>query len=207
LPRRARILLGAAGGGRELAALMTRGHEVVAFEPNEALLAGAQTVSAKFEGAQVFRASLEDLIESVEGGTGPLAGVAGPFDLVLLGWVSLSHITDPRTHVALFRAIRRLSPDAPVVASFLVQVAPPQTDSSRAALARRTVLRVLGGGVAAPALAYLPRAGVVYRFSPDELGRVASDAGYALRHLDVTRDGYAVFEPVRVGSSDTGRPP
>jgi SAM-dependent methyltransferase len=172
LRRGARILLAAAGGGRELAALLALGHEVVAFEPNEALLAGANAVAAKAAAAPVLRASLEHLIESVLAGTGPLAGVAGPFELVLLGWVSLSHITEPRTQIALLRAIRRLSPKAPVVASFLVRAA-----GSRSAIA------------------YMPRAGVVYRFSPDEIGRLASESGYAVGHLDTTRDGYAIFEP------------
>ena len=197
LPPQARILLAAAGGGRELAPLLARGHEVVAFEPNEALLSGANAVSARGAGAPVFRASLEDLIEAVLRGTGPLAGVIGPFDLVLLGWGSLSHITEPGTHVALLRAIRALSPKAPVVASFLLRPA-AHSESRAQSLVRRVVHRTLGGRVPPAELAYIPRAGVAYRFSPDEIRRLASAGGYAVRLLDTTRDGYAIFEPLGV---------
>lgn len=199
LPGRARILLGAAGGGRELAVLLSMGHDVIAFEPNESLLAGANAVSAKGGGPAVIRASLEDLIDAAKG-SGPLANIRGPFDLVVLGWVSLSHVTESRTHAALLQAIHRLCPGAPVLASFLVRSAEAGNESrapvpGAVLLARR--LRTFP-----PALAYLPRAGVVYRFSRDEIHRLASEAGYTVSMLDTTRDGYALFEPVvsRVGA-------
>jgi hypothetical protein len=59
----------------------------------------------------------------------------------------------------------------------------------------RRWIHALGGSVFDPALSYLPRAGVVYRFSRDEISGLASAAGYEVRHLDTTRDGYAVFLP------------
>jgi hypothetical protein len=141
-----------------------------------------------------LRASLEDLIDLAVQRTGPLASVEGPFDVVVLGWVSLSHLTDPDLHVLLFRAIRRLFPEAPVVASFLVQAAATPSAQRRPAPARY-VMRALRGRAFAPALAYLPRAGVVYRFSRDEIVRLASAAGYDVLRLDTSRDGYAVFQP------------
>jgi hypothetical protein len=194
LPQRARILLGAAGGGRELAALLSMGHDVVAFEPNDALLAGANAVSAQGRGSAVIRASLEHLIDAVEG-AGPLAGINGPFDLVLLGWVSLSHITEPATQISLFRALRRLYPGAPVVTSFLVRSAELGSSRPRGFLWRNT-LRALASKKVSPSLAYMPRAGVIHRFSRDEIGRLASETGYTVRLMDTTRDGYAVFQPV-----------
>jgi hypothetical protein len=190
LPPRARVLLGAAGGGRELAALLALGHEVVAFEPNEALLDGARAIAAP-AGAGVLQASLEDLVSAAVDGTGPLGTVKGPFDMVLLGWVSLSHLTHPDEHRALLRAIRKLFPGAPVVASFLVRAG----SSDGSAPAKSSTARALFRRGYSPALAYLPRAGVVYRFSREELAALASETGYALRHLDTTRDGYAIFEP------------
>jgi hypothetical protein len=193
LPERARILLGAAGGGRELAVLLGKGYDVVAFEPNETLLAGAREVSAKAAGSAVIRASLEHLIEA-ERGAGPLAGVKGPFDVVVLGWVSFSHVTDPATHLALLRAIRRLSPRAPVLLSFLVRSAGFGTEPR--GRVRALTLGAIRGGAGHPALAYLPRAGVVYRFSRDEIHQLASKAGYSVRVLDTTRDGYALLQPL-----------
>ncbi|HVW28581.1 MAG TPA: hypothetical protein VHC69_24620 [Polyangiaceae bacterium] len=203
LPPGAAILLAAAGGGRELATLLERGYEVVAFEPNEALLEGARAVSAEAGGKQVVRASLEDLVESAMLGTGPLVGVQGPFEMVLLGWASFSHLTDVATQVGVLQAIRKLFPEAVVVASFLVRGDVATDQPRRSVRAVRRVLRALGGGRVNPALAYLPRAGVVYRFSPNEIGQIARESGFAVRLLDTTRDGYAILEPlpVEVGST------
>src|SRR5205814_761046 len=148
----------------ELSALLELGHEVVAFEPNEVLLAGARSVAATSSDARVLHASLEHFIDLSDSGTGPLASVTGPFDLVLLGCGSLSHVTDPALQVALLRAINRLFPRAPVVASFLVR-SETHANSSGAGLAFRAVLRAARGVAPAPALTYLPRGGVAYRFS------------------------------------------
>ncbi len=197
LPPGARVLVAAAGGGRELATLLERGYEVVAFEPNEALLAGARAVSAKAGAGEVLSAALEHLVEAAVQGTGPLAGVSGPFELVLLGWASFSHLTDAATHVAVLRAIRTLFPDAIVVASFLVRNDAPRGEPRRSARAIESMLRAVHGGAVNPALAYMPRAGVVYRFSPDEIGPIADASGYVVRHLDTARDGYTILEPSR----------
>jgi hypothetical protein len=219
LPPGARVLLGAAGGGRELSVLLDRGYDVVAFEPNETLLSGARAVSAKAGSGQVLCASLEHLVESALQGTGPLASVAGPFDMVLLGWVSLSHLAQPAAHVAVLRAVRTRFPRALVVTSFLVQGEGPTDDRRPVARAARIVLRAVGGRRSSPKLGYLPRAGVIYRFTREEICRIASESEYTVRHMDTSRDGYAILEPSSAVSSrgsdrtvtgppsEIGRPP
>src|SRR5450432_8359 len=46
IPKTGRVLLAAAGGGRELKALLEAGYSVTAFEPNPRLFEGAQQVAA-----------------------------------------------------------------------------------------------------------------------------------------------------------------
>jgi len=115
VPKSGRVLVGAAGGGRETAALHRLGYAVDAFEPSPRLLAHARTVVPQ---ARIVRGSYADLADATRG-TGPLAKlVAGQrYDLVLLGWGSYSHIFSADERLSTLRAIRRLT-DGPVIVSF-----------------------------------------------------------------------------------------
>ncbi len=119
-PRCGRVLLGGAGGGRELAGLCALNYAVVAFEPSPTLAAGAQRIAVEIPGAQAYQASYDDLVRAVRYGEGSLAGapLAGGFDAVVLGWGSFSHLTDPDERTALLHAVRDLAPTAPVLLSW-----------------------------------------------------------------------------------------
>ena len=106
LPRAGRVLLAAAGGGRELKALLARGFGVTAFEPNPVLFEGASSVAAAAKDARVLRATYADLVAAATH-EGPLASLAQEsFDFVLFGWGSFTHLTERDAQLA--RRARRI---------------------------------------------------------------------------------------------------
>ncbi len=106
-----RWLVAAAGGGREVAPLVARGLDVWCFEPSARLFAGLATVAKP---GRALRGSFADLDDP----RSPLAAPA-PFEAILIGSAALSHLTTRPEQHALFAALRRLGPRAPVLSSQL----------------------------------------------------------------------------------------
>ncbi len=177
-PRAGRVLLGAAGGGREMLALCKMGFDVVAFEPSE-LCEGARQVAASFPNSVAVQASYEDLIETAERRTGPLAAhVLGvSFDAVVLGWTSFSNFA-ASDRADLFRATRAIAPKAPLFASFF----PGSAEDGRLD-GVRPFLRRIYAWLGAPATrgsgdAFFARAGFIHFVSKSEVEALARAAGY-----------------------------
>ncbi len=169
----ARILIGAAGGGREAFALAEMGYEVVAFEASAPL---AETlVGAIGEGVRVtaFRARYEDLPRLKPA----RAGLPGddltrlpPFDAAILGWTSLSHVLSAERRVATLKLLAPIVRGPVLVSAFPI----PATSSSR--------------DPAAPAFA--PHVGVYQPMTTETLASTAAAAGFRILHVDAgTRDG------------------
>ncbi len=108
----ARVLVGGAGSGREVLALLDRGYEVDAFEPAERAFAALQRTTAGR--ARAWRTTYQELARH----RGP---VAHPYDAVLLGWGSLACLVDEDERIAALRELDRLCPDGPILASFSVK--------------------------------------------------------------------------------------
>ena len=139
-PAPARILVTAAGAGREVAALLARGYVVDAFEPVPRL-ACACAALPRF--GTVVVAAHDDFVRAACGdGRGPAAPLgARAYDAVVVGWGSLGHLLTPSDREALLRACRAVSPRGPILASFYTARAePPPGPGSRAA-------RAAGGGL------------------------------------------------------------
>jgi len=186
IPRSGRVLLAAAGGGRELKALLDRGFEVTAFEPNPVLFDGARRVAAGRGGARVEQASYADLIAAARG-VGPLAWLAKEsFDYVLFGWGSFTHLTQLDLQLGALRAVRTLAPQAPLSLSFFMR--PAQQPDSRSARMRgllRSALRRAGNPrPIEPGLGYDYGGGFVYSFTHEEVSSLASLAGYQIEFFD-----------------------
>jgi SAM-dependent methyltransferase len=183
------LLLGGAGGGRELAALVARGFEVVAFEPSELV---EQAASLPLSRATVVRASYADLVRAVEEGSGPLAPHLRAFDGVVLGWTSLMHVTGARSRERLLRAIRACAPEARVLASFW-------TPASDAASVRARVRRALSrlGARAEPGLRFAAHAGFYQPLDRDALEALARATGYRVALYEERGAGHAVLAPAR----------
>jgi hypothetical protein len=188
-PSRGRILIGGAGGGREVMALIARGYQVVAFDPAPELVrAGSPTVEAA--GGTLLHASYADIVRAANGEPTPLGDVfATPFDGVLLGWGSLSLVITDDERLAILRALRDLVPNAPVALSF-DEPAESEIPGSRVARARAAVRRLyarLGApGYTGERMRYAAWAGILRESSIAEVAAVARTAGY-----DVAKQGSA----------------
>jgi SAM-dependent methyltransferase len=200
IPREGRVLLAAAGGGRELLALAERGYDVTAFEPNPVLRQGAAGVAERFADRARVRDGVYADLDGAVHGRGPLAELRdrAPFDLVVLGWGSITHVLDEPARDALLRAVRALAPRAPVITSFFLR--PDGGHGGRTAearsLLRRAFARVGARNASIPAgLAYESGGGFVYAFTEGEVQTMAHRAGYAVRVLDASPFPHALLVP------------
>jgi len=181
-PRSGRMLLGAAGAGRELVELIERGFDVVAFDPCEPFVDAMRRLVPAGSSAQVACASYEDLIDAAMGRGGPLAPMlAGrPFDAVILGWGSLSHVMPSSARFELLRVLRALAPEAPVLASFLkADARRPGEGKGRVRDGLRRAFAALGApGVSEDGDHFLTSTGFFSYLDREELQRIASETGY-----------------------------
>lgn len=123
-PPPAHVLVGAAGAGREVASLLSCGYAVTALEPSRALAglcrarsAAAGVVIGRYEdlvgGAACLRDRLgEDARPLVDAWTGER-----PFDAVLMGLGSVSHLLDGGPRAAVMSALAAMCPRGPILAS------------------------------------------------------------------------------------------
>jgi hypothetical protein len=198
-PRSGRVLVGAAGAGREVAALADRGYEIVAFDPCGPFVEAARGVGPPGR-VTVVQAAYADL-HLAASGTGPLAGPCGgpPFDAVVLGWGSLSHVMPAAERAALLRALRSLAPRAPVLASFALEpeIARPVQGKGRV----RDGLRRLFGALGAPGASelgdhFFPTTGFFSYLEHEELLKLAWDAGYEVALFEETPYAHALLVPL-----------
>ncbi|MDW8248241.1 MAG: hypothetical protein RMJ98_02915 [Myxococcales bacterium] len=184
-PSSGRILVGAAGAGREALALVQRGYQVVAFEPCIPLADAGRRLANDTLGLTFHSGSYADLIAAVERREGPLTPlVHGTFDGVVLGWGSLSHLLDAQQRAVLLRTLPRLCPRGPVLASFLV-------DWPRGGWEQRLRATFLPGE--APSF-FSPEAGFFHLFTREEVEALARGAGYQLRHYQEDPYPHALLE-------------
>jgi hypothetical protein len=199
-PHEGRLLLGAVGGGRELPGLLDLGFHVTAFEPNDVLVAGAQHLASTLHGAQVHQGSYADLIRAIHDGDGPLAeALSGPpFDGIILGWGSLTHVIDEQERRELLTALRILAPTAPVLISFFLRSDKPnQGNSERLRHWLRPWLDRAGAPYRPePGVLVDPRFGFVYAFTEKEIYDLAFSCGYRVELLKPCDFSHALFVPI-----------
>ena len=198
VPRSGRVLLGAAGGGRELQWLLERGYEVCAFEPVATFFESARSI-ARGTNTLVIQASYQDLVARAAGKAGPLDSFGGHVDLCILGWGSISHLTEPSDVLETFRALRALAPEAPVITSFLLRSKGVPDVKGGARTLRRKLRRVLEavGRPSVPAgLRFTTSAGFCYEFSHSELSELWLQAGYEVASLGEVPYPHALLLPI-----------
>ena len=195
-PQAGRILLGGAGGGRELLELCRRGYDVVAFEPSD-LCEGARQVVSSFPNSAVIRASYRDLVTAVQEHAGPLAAhvLNASFDAVIFGWGSFYFVfADERREV--LRAARTAAPEGPLLLSY-----GEQQDAENGRLDRlRPIIRLICKMLGAPS-ARVP--GDLFRFGfghigfQDDLKDLAEASGYRVlyRRASGAPSPYAMLMP------------
>jgi len=190
VPRAGRVLLAAAGGGRELRALIERGYQVYGFEPVEALVRSAQEI-ARGSDATVVRASYEDLLARAQGRSGALDDMHGPIDLCHLGWGSFSHLTELDEALGVLTALRGLAPRAPVILSFRMREPTAAQRFGKEQKFRhglRRLLTMVGGHQVGPGLEFYAATGFTHAFSQDEINALFDQAGYELEYFSELGD-------------------
>ncbi len=188
-PAPARILIGAAGAGREALALAARGYQVAAFEPAPVMCARAATAAGgRFP---VVCADYTDLADAVAGRPGGdhLAAIVGrEWDAVLFGWTSFSHVLDPAERVRVLAAAATLAPHGPILVSFVVRLGSPGAPSSRIWRMARRLGRAAGRArgldpdAGDAGIQFGRSIGFVRPFGPDELDAMAAAIGRTAIH-------------------------
>jgi hypothetical protein len=193
------VLLGGAGGGRELAALCERGYAVTAFEPAPALVQGAREVARRFPAATMVQASYKDLARHVAGVRTPFGELLDQgFDAVILGYGSLSNVVEADDRLALLRAVRSIAPSAPVLASYNLQFGAVR-DGIPGRLIQFVRLVLAKAGVPmpdlVPGLGFSSYYGFRYVFEEGEIERLAAAAGYRVHRIKAQEQPHAVLTP------------
>lgn len=108
-PRDARIAVTAAGGGREVLALLELGYDAVGFECNERLQEfGNDLTIASGHGIRIHPSGRDEWPKSAVG-----------FDAAIIGWGSYMHIAGTQHRIAMLREARAALPKgAPLMLSF-----------------------------------------------------------------------------------------
>lgn len=173
-----RLLLAGCGGGRELRALVEDGFAVNAFDVAPQLAAAAAAFAAQHDVAAIVRCgSFADLVAAVGGRANVLSPLvdAAPYDGIVLGWGSFPHVTDAAERAALFGALARLGPAAPVIFTYLATdpTCPDPMDGVR----------------------FAAHMGYYAMLAPEEIDSLAEAAGYRVAmRLDAPYP-HAVFIP------------
>lgn len=113
----ARILVGGAGAGRELLHLARLGYELGGFDPAQAMI---QRAKQRLGGqATLLTGNYQRWARGVLGGQDePLRALAGPWDAILLGWGSLTHVLHQHERQTLLEAAHQACPRGPILMSF-----------------------------------------------------------------------------------------
>ncbi len=114
-PARARILVGACGAGRELLGLSSQGYFVAGFEPLDVSAECAKSAIPKENLLAFSNSTYEDLV------CGKLKEIESfaPYDAVILGGGSISHLLENNMCKMLLEKVRKLCPDGPILLSWL----------------------------------------------------------------------------------------
>lgn len=175
----ARILVGGCGAGRELLWLIARGYQVHAFDPAPKLVDIAhERLRATPNGrrATVERLDYVGWLHSLEENFDEKRDA--PFDAVLLGWGSFSHVLSASSRLAVFRACRRVCPRGPILVSWLRAATDAPPPSSLTRLARTGAFVGALRGVQRPNNDdVMMRVGATHHFPAGEVEALARAAG------------------------------
>lgn len=189
----ARLLIGGAGSGREARELAAQGYFVALLEPAPKLLREAQESVPK---ERLLAAVNADYAALAQGKSGLEAGA--PYDAVILGWGSLSHLS-PAKAFDLLCALRRAAPSG---ALLLSTIHFPRVGPKRLAL--RRFFGRLGFRQAPLGELFLAHLGALHLYEADELRALAEQSGYLVlesEHDPLSATWTAVWRPNPLSSA------
>lgn len=176
-PPPARLLVGGAGHGRELAWLARRGYQLVGFDP-------------ACPGDSVHELGYEDFIAPTSRARAAALDTiraSAPYDAVIFGWGSYTHLASHELRIEVLRAMHELS-DGPLLVSYWRITNGPARAHGRAARLGGLIARAFGVAQAERhGDRVVAHAGYGHSFTDEELISLAREAGY---RACVHRDGY-----------------
>lgn len=189
-PPPAQILVGAAGGGREMLALSSLGYCVSGFEPILVSANHARSVVPKDNLLAFNIAKYEDLVrrdlKEIE--------VYAPYDAIILGWGSITHILDTKMQKLILQKVRNLCPCGPILLSWLKA---PYT-SLKVKLLRK-LFSMLRFKTYTDGDSFTFKMGFCHRFTHDEIVDLVKSVGDSIAfYEDEKTYPHAVLLPVEV---------
>jgi hypothetical protein len=179
-----RLLLAAAGFGRELLPLCAAGYTVDAFEPAESHATILRTRAG--DAAETVCGSFSDLVAAVcDGELNPLSELSQRrYDAVILGWGSFTHVLEDADRRALLRTCDRLAGHGPILASFWVgrQAAIRSRALTLGSALGRRLASLRGISATVPrGQVFRTHAGFAHEFTAEEIEALAADCGRRVR--------------------------
>jgi hypothetical protein len=185
-----RLVVTAAGSGREVLALCRMGYTVDAFECNPNLAAQANALLAEH--------GCEPLVSVCQRDFCPV--LTGRYDGAIVGWGSFMLIPGLQRRIQFLSELRKaLAPERPVLVSFYV------LENGRR---RLTVARAIGNAIRRLRGAELLESGddlapnYVHRFTRGEIAETLMAAGFRITHFDSAEYGHAVGLAIPAAAGD-----
>ena len=166
------ILVTAAGGGREALALANLGYTIYALEPSPVLASICRRAVPPERLPEVVEMSHREFTHSRP------QSLAGPFEAVIVGWGSLSHLATLDEAAALIRALRGVCPFGPILISYMRKIA-----DTRMRRLCQAPFRILGANRERFDWAYRLRFALFRKFDEDQIAMLAERAGEEVRIL------------------------
>jgi ubiquinone/menaquinone biosynthesis C-methylase UbiE len=185
-PTRSKVVIAAAGGGREALAMVAQGFDVVAFDPDARLI---EQCRKRLTTEQTQRLTLMPAPPNAVP-----AFAHATFDAGIVGWGALTHMTSSAVRMAFLRSFAALlKPGAPALISFHLRPPQSRADSLREAIAK---------GVAAITFGRQPQPGDRFRieetssflhlFTPEEVKTEIESSGFSVTHFAATPEAHVV---------------
>lgn len=190
-----KLLIGGAGAGREVKYFLEQNKEIVAFDGSPRLARLGKKKYSDTSTCVFLSLTYEDLFYATSSDAAKGRGLVmdmGPYDAVLLGWGSFTHLTTHTDRVALLSFLREICPSGPVLLSFWM--ADSQEDVIRSGqadrLGRRLGAVIAGAGDKWQAERRWDKVsclgGFGHYFTEEEIRQISQDAGYKVAYLSTS---------------------
>ena len=192
-PPPAKILVGAAGWGREARVLAAMGYSVVAFEPVRQLAEKMANDTAPLGSVRVYCGAFQDMpfLEALPTGARGDLRNDGPFDAAIVGYGSLSHLLKDAQRVETLRHFAEVT-RGPILVSFYAAFPESHPAAAPGGWLRRWVRR----RKARRGVSRFQVSGGYFRLlSREEIEGMAKEVGLNVLDIEIERDlqPYAVL--------------
>lgn len=192
-PPPAKILVGAAGWGREARVLAAMGYSVVAFEPVRQLAEKMARETAPLGSVRVYCGAFQDMpfLEALPTGARGDLRNEGPFDGAIVGYGSLSHLLTDAQRIETLRRFAEVT-RGPILVSFYASFPESHPAAAHSGWLRRWLRR----RKARRGVSRFQVSGGYFRLlSREEIEGMAKEVGLKVLDIQIERDlqPYAVL--------------